>query len=596
MGNVMRRALLTAAACLMAGCSGSVEDRINAAIPLSREVESAKAAFDAAAKTMQADTSVLEADYAAQLKIRALECSRGNQPSMFASKESIQREIGNKECFRVADTKLLQWLGMRRIGWLAAMPPLRPVPAKPANILTAPGRITQTAFADKAGVAILQGREAYVVVDLAGTEIRKGDLGSSKLLSLSPNGRLLAVADETEAQVLDTETGELLATLIELRASRVVFVGDKGLAYAKREGGLAYRDFGTGAETIVPVNTSFLWSVLRPSDVAQNYLVIGGDRIGGIELKPDGQGMKPTLTHEEKLAGNIGWGDTPTVAHGALVYGGGEKLNRLDLAAMSTESVDFAPIRPSRIMPTRDPDVVLLSYNDRGGSNLQAYSFRARTLAKVDMSTMLSSRLLYIPVVNSNALIDGEKLVMVDKLTMGAPESLADAGHRIKFETQIAELEMMDRMQQLRGSQANQTGLSMPSSFRTGDPRLGAGPASVSMGAAQRFSAGQAGLVEAMRAGLLRLGGSGDVDSWKMAYMTKNRRMPSKGFDEQMAHRSVYVVTGNMTLPSGLNGAHAVVFVVERGAPFPQGDGGHSPVLDMGSGQCQGSICSMYLQ
>ena len=58
----------------------------------------------------------------------------------------------------------------------------------------------------------------------------------------------------------------MIVTRVRVRS---VFVGDKGLAYAKREGGLAYRDFGTGAETIVPVNTSFLWSVLRPSDVAR---------------------------------------------------------------------------------------------------------------------------------------------------------------------------------------------------------------------------------------------------------------------------------------------------------------------------------------
>jgi hypothetical protein len=112
----------------------------------------------------------------------------------------------------------------------------------------------------------------------------------------------------------------------------------------------------------------------------------------------------------------------------------------------------------------------------------------------------------------------------------------------------------------------------------------------------QRFSPGQAGLVEAMRAGVLRLGGAGDIDRWKIAYTTRNRRSPGKTFDERIAHQTVYVVTGNMTVPSDLTGAHSVVFVVDPGVPFPQGNAGHSAVLDMASGQCQGTICMMYLQ
>ena len=78
--------------------------------------------------------------------------------------------------------------------------------------------------------------------------------------------------------------------------------------------------------------------------------------------------------------------------------------------------------------------------------------------------------------------------------------------------------------------------------------------------------------------------------------MIKNGRTPSREFDEHMAHESVYVVTGNMTLPSNLFGAHAVVFVVGAGAPFPQGDPGHSLILDINSGACSGPVCGMELR
>jgi hypothetical protein len=42
-----------------------------------------------------------------------------------------------------------------------------------------------------------------------------------------------------------------------------------------------------------------------------------------------------------------------------------------------------------------------------------------------------------------------------------------------------------------------------------------------------------------------------------------------------------YVVQGSMTIPDGLNGAHAVTFLVPRGAPRPTGNPGHSEILDM---------------
>ncbi|MDR6841149.1 hypothetical protein [Pseudoxanthomonas sacheonensis] len=48
-------------------------------------------------------------------------------------------------------------------------------------------------------------------------------------------------------------------------------------------------------------------------------------------------------------------------------------------------------------------------------------------------------------------------------------------------------------------------------------------------------------------------------------------------------------------IPAGLTGAHAVVFLVEPLVPFPRGDAGHSPILDVESGACIGAICRMLM-
>lgn len=57
----------------------------------------------------------------------------------------------------------------------------------------------------------------------------------------------------------------------------------------------------------------------------------------------------------------------------------------------------------------------------------------------------------------------------------------------------------------------------------------------------------------------------------------------------------VFVIEKDLTVPAGLSGAHAVIFVLDPGKPFPLGDLGHSLVLDVSSGGCIGLTCRMML-
>lgn len=58
----------------------------------------------------------------------------------------------------------------------------------------------------------------------------------------------------------------------------------------------------------------------------------------------------------------------------------------------------------------------------------------------------------------------------------------------------------------------------------------------------------------------------------------------------------VFVIERDFVIPSGLHGAHAVIFVLEPIAPHPRGDPGHSAILDMQSGTCVGAVCRMILE
>ncbi|MET1162381.1 MAG: hypothetical protein ABWY48_07545 [Pseudoxanthomonas sp.] len=108
-------------------------------------------------------------------------------------------------------------------------------------------------------------------------------------------------------------------------------------------------------------------------------------------------------------------------------------------------------------------------------------------------------------------------------------------------------------------------------------------------------TAGKAGLVESLRNGELRLATAGDFGRWKSSHARNGGVSAGRAFDEHVAHMEAYVVQKDFEIPDGLAGADAVVLLVESRAPFPRGDAGHSPILDIQSGTCVGVICRMLM-
>jgi hypothetical protein len=104
-----------------------------------------------------------------------------------------------------------------------------------------------------------------------------------------------------------------------------------------------------------------------------------------------------------------------------------------------------------------------------------------------------------------------------------------------------------------------------------------------------------ANLNDALRAYVIRPGTPGDLDRFKQRYASANNKAVGKNFDESFLHRSLYVITSDFTYPEGLYGAHSVTFIIENRVPYPQGNPGHSVVLDMNTGACIGFSCSSLL-
>ena len=106
---------------------------------------------------------------------------------------------------------------------------------------------------------------------------------------------------------------------------------------------------------------------------------------------------------------------------------------------------------------------------------------------------------------------------------------------------------------------------------------------------------GEAALVEALRAGQLRPASGGDISRWALRWSEVNRRGLPSGFEEHRRGMTAYVIQKDFTIPEGLNGAHAVIFLLDTRVPYPRGDPGHSVVLDLSTGACMGVTCGMLL-
>lgn len=110
--------------------------------------------------------------------------------------------------------------------------------------------------------------------------------------------------------------------------------------------------------------------------------------------------------------------------------------------------------------------------------------------------------------------------------------------------------------------------------------------------------AGEAGLQDAVRRGLLREARSEDMAAWMAARTTVAARRDLPPIANQtrptMPSGSIhngYVVLKPMKIPAGLYGAHSATFFVPKGTARPTGNPGHSQIYDFNTLTCAGLTC-----
>ena len=195
-----------------------VVDKINAAHPLSPEVQVAQARLFARVESDPGAKADLQTRTDARVNLRALVCTKNVSIGRLDSIAAVKALPLDRSCFQDQDRELGRFFGLRAVGLLLAQPPLRPL--KPAGaIATLPrGRLQHVLFgsvARDASVAVLRdGAGDAAVVELPGgkpiANLPRMSMASEWKSHLSANGRVLAVDPVMDGSVvfLETETGE----------------------------------------------------------------------------------------------------------------------------------------------------------------------------------------------------------------------------------------------------------------------------------------------------------------------------------------------------------------------------------------------------
>jgi hypothetical protein len=93
--------------------------------------------------------------------------------------------------------------------------------------------------------------------------------------------------------------------------------------------------------------------------------------------------------------------------------------------------------------------------------------------------------------------------------------------------------------------------------------------------------AGDRGIEELLRTGQLRRAKRSDYDIWRSAHGGREAQLAPHSFGDSEDLFRTYVVQKPLVIPADLYGAHLVTLIVPRGVARPQGNPGHSQILDM---------------
>lgn len=419
----------------IASAQGNREDRINRAIPLS---VAAQSSLDSLRRfsTDPSQLARLEDQLRTKMRLRALQCSQSYTLAESASDEDIRREHGGDPCIAEFDASLADWLGLHSIGFLLARPPLRPESGRTQPFIRdSAGPIQTLRFAAHAGVAIIESLKDTEVIDMESgvpifSTLREAE---DQVTSVSPNGRIYTAVNRAAIRFYDSSTGALIA------APRwCSIVGRCGFYWLDDRSALMYSadsqksllyDFRTGTQTPFANDTNAVPRVAQlraPSE----FLTVTNTaatrfRLTYVNDQPREEIIKVVELKRNLLPNDDGGLSADGRYFLALSDG---KLFLTSTDTLATDVVDFGQFFGQRLVPTSDPDRLIISGYAMGGpmnTQYYVYAISHRTLAAVDTSRLRNTPFFYQPARQALFELKEDELELVQKIPTEPPVDIS---------------------------------------------------------------------------------------------------------------------------------------------------------------------------
>jgi hypothetical protein len=439
----------------------SAEERINNAFPVANNVLAAVQRFG---KLPNADASgkrPFDDEYQTRLRLRALGCAEGYEPSFLSSAAAIRKRL-SAACFDKADVELLAWVQRRMLKELLLAPALRPVPETPPAIFSTTNDIREISFAAAAGIAVVTSDKAIEVIDIGSDESLFLDAkrpASATGAQVSPNGQVFAhTAGGDGLRLRESATGELLAAFPD-HTQCIWLDADTAVLVRKDSTGSDLLDFQTDQLKPIKGQNAGPNMLVIANGASPGEFVIGGyGTISRFRLHRDATGPRLALLGEGRPP-SAGWsfsrGDT-TSDGSRFAHWNGRELWITDLSTLETRQVALPDFSVMSVSALSDPDKLLLRAHLTGMRNnymFLVYSISRQTFSPVEEGeptaaslVSRSQRPVRIPALDRVGFIAGKSVRLAE-----------DPPHPLSFSAQSFDLYLQEQGLAMPKEQAEST-------------------------------------------------------------------------------------------------------------------------------------------
>ncbi len=349
-------------------------DQINAAVPLSVDAQAALTDMRRRVTNKTAEAAI-ESQLKLKMQLRALTCAQSLNIMANLSSQEIHDSFGGSPCFAQQDDGIAGWLGLRTVGYLITLPPLRPMPVVGPESITDPtGAISRVYFADQAGVVAIQSTKDMEVIDLnSGNPISTQLQLDGPLLGISPNGRVYISQDNRRngrLRLFDSQDASLIANpLWEGYSFNFTWLDEQTtLTRDPSSHDVVLYDFPSASTVPLQGASPYGFSVVPIPGSNGSFLETAQTGISEFKLthgadgKPQAQPVKQPGPAEQAEIRQTSYGTGGILAGGQrYAYVSNNQLAITYLDDMHTEPVDFGVgFEVQTVVPTPDPDKVIV--------------------------------------------------------------------------------------------------------------------------------------------------------------------------------------------------------------------------------------------